>query len=74
MQQLKDRDEQAGEAVARVSDLAGAVGDLVDEALKHDVDVQAGNEGQRKLDDGVGDGDEEAEAGVEFDADDGEDF
>jgi hypothetical protein len=70
----EDGSEEAGEAVAGVGDLAGAVGDLAKDDLEVDDDGELSNEGEGEVDNRGGNGDDQAEAEVELGADDGEDF
>jgi hypothetical protein len=74
VQEGEDGSEQAVDAEAGVGQLVGAVGDLADDDAEHGVDVEVGNDGQDEVDDGGGDADDEVEAGLELDANDGEDF
>lgn len=74
MQQVEDGAEQALDTTTGGGDPAGAVSDLADEAEEHGVNVQVSNDAEGKLDDWVGDGHDEAEAGLQFDSDNCENF
>jgi hypothetical protein len=74
VEEPEDGGEDAGEAVAGVGEQADAGRDLADDDRDGGNDVELGDDGQAELDDRGGDVEDQAQAGVELDANDSEDL